>query len=379
MYFRTNQVANDVLCNPRGGFCGQSAMPKDFLLKGAGIKKDKDRQELPHLTTGKTSEKGTGIISRPARKMSFNESATACRLSFSPCLQVRTVYKTEGQKECNDIEESTLGLKDKSQISRDSEMSALTPPEKCCSRKYLQIERSNSWLLGNQVEPMSHSFCDKHEDTAQNQEESNVTNPLKQLKSSILIKKYCSTKENIQVKATGEKVRVPENQQETETEKRAIKLSRGESLESLRGASSGKDRERKAFETYRKNYGSRGGKNINALNCVLSRRSLLKNQTVEDEDYQEIDIEYLLKLKRVSSLSRVFDSSAIDVVAKENAVKTETSLPSIHGSQWNLKQRYVSELSFNPSTPVLREYTRIAQARAVDFSDASIENQLYIM
>lgn len=379
MYFRTNQVANDVLYSPRGGLCGQSAMPKDFLLKGAGIKKDKDRQELPHLTAEKTSKKGTEIIPRPARNMSFNEIATVCRLSFSPRLQVRNVYKTEGQKVYNDIEESTSGLNDKSEINGDSEMSALTQSEKCCSRKYLQMERSNSWLLGNQMEPMFHSLCDKHEDTAQNQGESNVTNPLKQLKSSIVIKKYRTTKENIQAKATGEKLRVPENQQETETEKREIKLSPGESLESLRRESSGKDRERKAFKTYRKKHGSRGGKNINALNCVLSRRSLLKNQTVEDEDYQEIDIEYLLKLKTVSRLSRMFDSSAIEVVAKENTVKTETSLPSIHGSQWNLKQRYVSELSFNPSTPVLREYTRIAQARAVDFSDASIENQLYIM
>ena len=96
-------------------------------------------------------------------------------------------------------------------------------------------------------------------------------------------------------------------------------------------------------------------------------------KTLEDEDYQEIDIEQVLRIRGTfSSLSYTYDDSVIDLVAKENSVKmpSQQVLPPVYGSKWRLKNRYLSELSFNNFlTPVLREYSRLSQARAVDFLD----------
>ena len=118
--------------------------------------------------------------------------------------------------------------------------------------------------------------------------------------------------------------------------------------------------------------GTRKAEKLKArLNCLWSRGSNFK--TLEDEDYQEIDIEQVLRIRGTfSSLSYTYDDSVIDLVAKENSVKmpSQQILPPVYGSKWRLKNRYLSELSFNNFlTPVLREYSRLSQARAVDFSD----------
>lgn len=104
----------------------------------------------------------------------------------------------------------------------------------------------------------------------------------------------------------------------------------------------------------------------------------LRIKKIPDEDYQRIDYEYFLKLKAVSRLSRLCDDSVIDAVAKENSAHNieEISLPPVIGSKWKLKDRFVSGLTFNPPTAVLREYTRISQARVVDFSDSSLGGQV---
>ena len=117
------------------------------------------------------------------------------------------------------------------------------------------------------------------------------------------------------------------------------------------------------------------------LNCVWSRGSSIG--PLEDEDYQFVDLDYLLRGKQrtVSPVPRGYDDSVIDLVAKENSVEMmQDILPPVCGSKWTLKNRYVSELCFdNLLTPVLREYARISQARVVDFSEVEFGSDIHVL
>lgn len=117
------------------------------------------------------------------------------------------------------------------------------------------------------------------------------------------------------------------------------------------------------------------------LNCVWSRGSSIG--PLEDEDYQFVDLDYLLRGKQrtVSPVPRGYDDSVIDLVAKENSVEMmQDILPPVCGSKWTLKHRYVSELCFdNLLTPVLREYARISQARVVDFSEVEFGSDMHVL
>lgn len=117
------------------------------------------------------------------------------------------------------------------------------------------------------------------------------------------------------------------------------------------------------------------------LNCVWSRGSSVG--PLEDEDYQVVDLDHLFpgRQRTVSRVSRAYEDSVIDLVAKENSVEmTQDILPPVYGSKWTLKNRYVSELCFdNLLTPVLREYARISQARVVEFSDVEFGSHIHVL
>ena len=363
MYFRKSEVANDVFCNNHGGFC-QSAMSNSFLVKGVGIESDKSSQKSLLRSAGKGLKKEKQIAARTG-KYSFNSFAVSGQ-PLSPPSQVQIVYKTECQKEDNNIEKSTFGKEDKTPINANSYMSTFTSLKNLRSRRSLQRPRQlNFGLLKSQAD---HNLFEKYERKAHDEMKSILRT--EHLEAPFKTRRQPTTKLNLQTPAA-------ERQSDTEIEKEAIQPANDdeacENLQRLYRTRSAKVRQKKSVEI------NGGARKLNALNCALSRRSLSVDQNLEDEDYHQIDIEYLLKLKTVSRLSRMCDASAIEVVAEENSVKTETFLPPVNGSKWTLKDRYVAELNFNPPTSVLREYTRISQARVVDFSDAAVGNKVYIM
>jgi len=378
MYFRKSEVANDVLSNTRGGFC-QSAMSNNFLIKGVGFEKGKSYQELSRLSTRKTMEKEKERNARPGKEP-FNELAVYKPLR-SLSWQVQTMIKTESQKEDNNVEKSTAGNEGKNKINANSYLSALISLKQSSSTGSTRRPQSGLGFLRKSTQPAK--FCslyEKREGKTQELAESDLC--IKQTEALIQTRKHDTTKLRLHTSAAGETLSsANEDGAEIEQECKQSQSDRtGRNIQKLGRTRSAKFQEGKAVETYRKCFSLEGARKLKALNCALSRRSpAYVSQTVEDEDYQEIDFEYLLKLKAVSRLSRTCDASAIEAVAKENSVKTENILPPVHGSKWTLKDRYVAELSFNPPTPVLREYTRLSQARAVDFSDTTVGSQLYIL
>lgn len=111
------------------------------------------------------------------------------------------------------------------------------------------------------------------------------------------------------------------------------------------------------------------GKGSRALNCVLSRNPQ-SNADNSDEDYQQIDLR-TLDFYRTSKSPVENMTKIIEIVARENAGlahEVAPILPPISTLKCTIQDRYLSELAFNPKTPVLREYARIAQASFYDLS-----------
>ena len=378
MYFRKSEVANDVFCRTRGGFC-QPAMSNDLLIKGVGFENDKRCQELFHRTLRKTLKKEKEITVTK----SFNEIAVVSESVSPSSRQVQTVNKAETQKEESNIERSTSGKEEEKQINGNSYMSALTSLKERRTRgSIIRRPQSGFGLLRNRAEPKCYSLYEKSEDKDKDSSESDLY--IKHIEAPIRRRGTGTTKLIPQTPSAADKLKLTfEKPNGSDTEKETKTQSRSDETcekgQRLDRASSATVREKKSVEIYGKGYTFGAARKLKALNCALSRRNQSVDQTLDDEDYQEIDFEYLLRLKTMSRLSRMCDASAIEAVAKENSVKTETFLPPVHGSKWTLKDRYMAELSFNPPTPVLREYTRISQARVVDFSNAALGSQVYIL
>lgn len=363
MYFRKREVANDLLASHSRGnlrLLGSNG----FLVKGKAIDNHKSWQEISICSAKKKDEKEIGIIAKSKKKSSKD---IAVSKPFSPGLKVEIVNKTARQQEGNN-----------SQIN-------ITSDAKLCSRE-LRSPQSGFRLLRNQRESkLYQNLCTKYEDEAQDGAES-ANFYIKRLEFPIqkrhVTKLRRQTSPDILPAVTSSEN--PQEMTEKEKGKRIEdKMLWGDEAcqQNMMGSAraySAKVRDKKAMEIYGKRYSVGSVGKLKALHCALSRRSQSVDQTIEDEDYQKIDYEYLLKFKTVSRLSRICDNSVIDAVAKENSMNAvETlSLPPVLGSKWKLKDRYVSELSFNPPTPVLREYTRISQARVVDFSDLALGSQV---
>ena len=378
MYFRKSEVANDAFYHARGGFC-QSAVPNSFLIKGVGIDNDKRCSELSQRNARKTLEREKKRTTRHEKK-SFRDIAVSKPVE-SEILQVRIVNKTERQKEDNSTEKLTSGKEGKyAEINASSYRSALTKLKSLRERGSPDI--SQSGLVRNHREPNFCNLRETNKDEIQHKTETALC--IKHIHAPNQARRDDKIKLSPQYGTGGERSTSEENIGK-EPEKESSKQWQGEksctkahTLERTSTAKEGDDQ--KCVRMYAKRYSLDCTGKMKALNCALSRRSHSVDQTLQDEDYQEINFEYLLKLKTVSRLSRMCDASVIEAVAMENSVKAEHfQLPPVHGSKWTLKDRYVSELSFNPATPVLREYTRISQARAVDFSDAALGSQVYIM
>ena len=378
MYFRKSEVTNDALYHTRRGFC-QSAVPNSFLIKGVGIDNDKHCRELSQRNARKTLEREKKRTTRLEKK-SFRDIAVSKPVE-SEILQVRIVNKTESRKEDNSTEKLTSAKEGKyAEINANSYRSALTKLKSLRERG--SPHSSQSGLLRNHREPNFYNLCKTNKDEVQHNTESALC--IKHIDAPNQARRNDKMKSSPQYGTGAERLTSEENI-EKEPEKETSKQWQGDksctkahTLERMNTAKEGDDQ--KSVRMYGKRYSLDCTGKMKALNCALSRRSHSVDQTLQDEDYQEINFEYLLKLKAVSRLSRMCDVSVIEAVAKENSVKAENfRLPPVLGSRWTLKDRYVSELSFNPPTPVLREYTRISQARAVDFSDAALGSQVYIM
>jgi len=357
MYFRKRELAyaNDLSANsPRSlGL----AMSKDFLVKGTAIEKH---------TLKKTAAKEKGIISRTSRKESLKDTAISWPVSCG--LKVEIVNKTESQRETKNAQvnmKTDMSFSQFKKYSRD-----------------MQRPRSGARLSRNQTETALYDLCASiaYENKAESRttelcrkrsefpvQRKHAATPSRQASSDI---SSSSDTQEMHMVETGKDKRIEDSHSGSD---RACKDNGG-----LVRACSASGREKNAIKINGKGYSmGRTGK-LKALNCALSRRSHSVDQVIEDLDYQTVDYEYILRFKELSRLSRVCDNSVIDAVAKENSANTAeaSSLPPVLGSSWTLKNRYVSELSFNPPTPVLREYTRISQARFVDFSDLVLDSQV---
>lgn len=377
MYFRKSEVDNDAFYHTRGGFC-PSAVPNSFLIKGVGIADDKRCRELSQRNTRKTLEREKKRTARPEKK-SFRDIAVSKPVE-SAILQVRIVNKTESQKEDNSTEKLTSGKEGKyAEINANSYRSALTKLKSLRERGSPHSPQSE--LVRNHREPNFYNLCETNKDEVQHKTETSLC--IKHIHAPNQARRNDKIKPSPQYGTGGERSTSEENIGK-EPEKQTSKQWKGDKsctkAHTLERMSTAKEGDYRSLRMYGKRYSLDCTGKMKALNCALSRRSHSVDQTLQDEDYQEINFEYLLKLKTVSRLSRMCDASVIEAVANENSVKAENfQLPQVHGSKWTLKDRYVSELSFNPPTPVLREYTRISQARAVDFSDAALGSQVYIM
>lgn len=354
MNFRKSELAND-LSNSRR--CLGLPMSNDFLVKGTAIE---------NHNVKKTAAKEKGITARTSKKESLKD--TAISKSLSSGLKVKIVNKTESQREVKNA-----------QVKMTTDMSL--SPFKTYTRE-LQRPRSGSRFLRNQAESALYNLCAsvEYENEAQSRTESaelcikQIEFPVQRKHVAILKRQTSSdistSSETQEMIETGKGKRIEDNHSgsyEACQEKRTL----------ARACSAGV-REKNAIKINGKSYSMGNAGKLKALNCALSRRSHSVDQVIEDLDYQPIDYEYLLRFKTLSRLSRICDNSLIDAVAKENSAYTveALSLPPVRGSSWKLKNRYVSELSFNPPTPILREYTRISQARVVDFSDLALGSQV---
>lgn len=356
MYFRKSELDNDLSNSCRS--LGLAAMSNDFLVKGTAIE---------NHNLKKTAAKGKGIPARTTKKESLKDMAVSRPLSSG--LKVEIVNKTERQRE---------GQNARVNMTTDIAFSQFKT-----HRRELQRPRSHSSarLLRNRPEAALYDLCAsmEFENEAQSRKESTEF-CTKQIEFPVQ-RKPCATSKR---QASSDKSSSSETQEMvTENDKRIDDSHSGSDVacqenRRLTRASSVRAREKNAIKIDGKSYSMGSTGKLKALNCALSRRSRSVDQAIEDLDYQTVDYEYILRFKALSRLSRICDNSVIDAVAKENSVNTveALSLPPVLGSSWKLKNRYVSELSFNPPTPVLREYTRISQARAVDFSDLALGSQV---
>lgn len=362
MYFRRNEVVNDVFSHANGNLA--LPMSNDFMVKGTAIESKKEAQELSHWKANKKAVKGREISLRPTEKKLSEEVVVS--KPFSPGLRVEIVNRTERQQEGNN---------NRTNITTDSSLQSST---EICSRE-LRRAQYGLRLLRNKKESVLYNLLAKYKDEADCRAES----------EDLCIKRieYPEQRKcvaSLRRQPSKDILTLPQNHEMLKTEKcQQIEdrhLWKGEACEqnaNLARACSARTRD-KAIEIKGKRYSTGSAGKIKALHCALSRRSHSVDQAMEDEDYQRIDYEYLLKFKTVSRLSRMCDNSVIDAVAKENSARSieAISLPPVFGSKWKLKDRYASGLSFNPTTPVLREYTRISQARVVDFSNSALGSQV---
>lgn len=359
MYFRKSEVANDLSTPCRS--LGLAAMSNDFLVKGTAIE---------NHNLKKTAAKEKEIPTRTTRKESLKDMAVSRLLSSG--LKVEIVNKTARQGE--------------EQNARVNMTADIAFSQFKIHTRELQRPRSHSGarLLRNRSEAALYDLCAsmEFENEAQSRKES-TTFCTKQIEFSVQ-RKPCATPKR---QASSDKSSSSETQDMVETgkDKRIDDSHSGSDVacqknRRLTRASSAREREKNAIKINGKSYSMGSTGKLKALNCALSRRSHSVDQAIDDLDYQTVDYEYILRFKALSRLSRICDNSVIDAVAKENSVNNDEalSLPPVLGSSWKLKNRYVSELSFNPPTPVLREYTRISQARVVDFSDVALGSQVLL-
>lgn len=343
MFFRKGELDND-LCKSRRSV--GLAMSNDFLVKGTAIENHNSK---------KSAAKETGIPPRTNKKESSKDMTISRPLSSG--LKVEIVNKkTERKRE---------GKNAQANMTTDISFS----PFKMYTRE-LQRPRSGARLLRNQTEEGLYNLCASIEYENEAQSRKQIEFPV-QGKIAAIVKRQTSSdistsSETQEMVETGKVRQIEETHSGIEGPRQDHRR--------LARICSARGREKNAIKIN----GKRSAEKLKALNCALSRRSHSVDQTIEDPDYQTIDYEYLLRFKALSRLSRICDNSVIDAVAKENSANTveALSLPSVLGSSWKLKNRYVSELSFNPPTPVLREYTRISQARVVDFSDLALGSQV---
>lgn len=364
MYFRKSELVND-LSNSRRSL--GLPMSNDLLVKGTAIDNHKHSQELSHLRVKEKAEKGKGITASPSKKKTLKE--TAISKPFTPGLKVEIINKTESERKENNT-----------QINKTLYMSLKSPTE--LSSRELRRPQSGYRLLRNQNESALYNLCASmgYEGEAQRRTES-ANLYIKRIEFPINRKHVAK----LRLQPSSDMSTLSGNQEMTEVGKdKRVEDSHSRMDEACQEhtrfgrASSAKQRDKNEIKINGRSYSRGSAGKLKALHCALSRRSQSVDQTIEDEDYQHIDYEYLLRFKTVSRLSRFCDNSAIDAVAKENTMNTveALSLPPVLGSRWKLKNRYVSGLSFNPPTPVLREYTRISQARVVDFSDTALGSQV---
>lgn len=356
--FRKSELAKDLSNSLRS--LGLAAMSNDFLVKGTAIENNNLK---------KTAAKGKEIPARTTKKEPLKDMAMSRPLSSG--LKEEIVNKTERQRE--------------GQNARVNRTKEIAFSQFKMHRRELQRPRSHSGarLLRNRPEAALYDLCAsmEFENEAQSRKKSTEF-CTKQIEFPVQ-RKPCATPKR---QASSDKSSSSENQEMVEKGKADKRDDDSHSKSDvaceenrrLTRASSARGREKNTIKINGKSYSMGSTGKLKALNCALSRRSRSVDQAIEDLDYQTVDYEYILRFKALSRLSRICDNSVIDAVAKENSVNTveALSLPPVLGSSWKLKDRYVSELSFNPPTPVLREYTRISQARAVDFSDLALGSQV---
>lgn len=361
MYFRKSQFAND-LSNSRTSL--GLPLSNDFFVKGTAIEDHKHLQELPHWSAKRKDGKRNRTVSVSSQTETLKEDAIS--KPFTPGLKVEIINNRERQQKDNNT--------DNTQINKTSDM-PLASPTKPSSRQ-LRRPQCGYRLLRNRNESALYNLCAslEYEDEVRFRTKSGN---LCVKRIEFPIQKKPVVKLDITTSS--------ENQELTEMEKdKQVEDNLSRRNEACRPhtrfgrACSAKQNDKNEIKIKGERYSKGSAGKLRALQCALSRRSQSVDQTIEDEDYQHIDYEYLLRFKTVSSLSRFCDNSVIDAVAKENSASTveALSLPPVFGSRWKLKNRYVSEMSFNPTTPVLREYTRISQARVVDFSNSALGSQV---
>ena len=344
MYFRKSELATDLSTSRRSlGL----AMSNDFLVKGIAIEK--------HCLK-KTAVKEKGIIARTSRRESLKDSAISRPVSCG--LKVEIAKRTESQRE-TDI--SFLQIK---KYSRD-----------------MQRPRSGARLSRKQTEPALYDLCASI--ACENKPESRSTELCRKQSEFPVQRKHAATLNRQASSDISSSLAETQEMVEKRKDKRIEDSHSGcdsacQDSRRLARAYSATGHEKNAIKINGKSYSMGITGKLKALNCALSRRSHSVDQVIEDLDYQTVDYEYILRFKALSRLSRLCDNSVIDAVAKENSANTAeaSSLPPVLGSSWKLKNRYTSELSFNPPTPVLRQYTRISQARVVDFSDLALGSQV---
>lgn len=363
MYLRKSEIVNDVFSHTLGGL--RQPISNGFMVQGTAIQSKRNMQELSHSKGSDRVVKGKEISIRPAQEKSSQENFV-CNKPFSPRLRVKINNKTERRQEGNNT-----------QINEMSEMSIKSSTEIFSTE--LQRTQFGLRLLRNQKESALHNLATKYKSETDSRTEtpgvcrSRVDSPSQ--RKSIARTRSQSTNDISTLSLNNERIKT-DGCQQTEDK---LYWSGGTCEQNVNlERSCSANREEKRIEIKGKRYGAGSAGRIKALHCALSRKRDSVDQKIPDEDYQRIDYEYFLKLKAVSRLSRLCDDSVIDAVAKENSAHSieKISLPPVIGSKWKLKDRFVSGLTFNPPTAVLREYTRISQARVVDFSDSSLGGQV---